>query len=78
MIGKNVEIENNVVIGENSVIGDGVIISEGTEADLIAQYNIQLLEKNCIIYPGARIGMTGFGFNYDKMEFINFPIEGGL
>ena len=76
VIGKNVEIENNVVIGENSVIGDGVIISEGTEVGSNCTIQYSVIGKNCIIYPGARIGMTGFGFNYDKNGVYKFPHRG--
>ena len=76
VIGENVLIENNVVIGENSVIGNGVIISEGTEIGSNCTILYSIIGKNCVIYPGARIGTTGFGFNFDKSGVYKFPHRG--
>ena len=76
VIGKNVQIENNAFIGENSVIGDGVIISQGTEVGSNCTIQYSIIGKNCVIYPGARIGMTGFGFNFDKSGVYKFPHRG--
>ena len=76
VIGNNVEIENNVFIGENSVIGDGVIISQGTEVGSNCTIQYSIIGKNCVIYPGARIGMTGFGFHFDRIGIYKFPHRG--
>ena len=34
------------------------------------------MEKKCLIYPGARIGTTGFGFNFDDNGVYKFPHRG--
>ena len=68
VFGSNVEIGEQVVIGENTVIGDGVIIQDGTEIGSNCTVNYSTIGKNCIIYPGVRIGTTGFGFNFDNFS----------
>ena len=76
VFGSNVEIGEQVVIGENTVIGDGVIIQDGTEIGSNCSVNFSTIGKNCIIYPGVRIGTTGFGFNFDNDGVYKFPHRG--
>ena len=76
VLGKNVEIGKQVIIGENTVIGDGVIIQDGTEIGSNCSINYSTIGKNCIIYPGVRIGTTGFGFNFDNDGVYKFPHRG--
>ena len=76
VLGKNVEIGKQVIIGENTVIGDGVIIQDGTEIGSNCSINYTTIGKNCIIYPGVRIGTTGFGFNFDHDGVYKFPHRG--
>ena len=60
-IGSNVTIGKNVHIGQNTWIGPNASISH-TE-----------LGADCVIYPGARIGQPGFGFEIDASGPIDMP-----
>ena len=60
-IGNNVTIGENVHIGRNTRIGPNVSISHAE------------LGADCVIYPGARIGQPGFGFEIDASGPIDMP-----
>ena len=76
LIGNNVKIGDHVIIGENSVIGDGVSIGDFSEIGSNCSINYSKIGKNSIIYPGVRIGTTGFGFNFDDKGVYKFPHRG--
>mgnify|MGYP001228969881 CR=1 FL=1 len=76
LIGNNVKIGDHVIIGENSVIGDGVSIGDNTEIGSNCSINFSKIGQNSIIYPGVRIGTTGFGFNFDDNGVYKFPHRG--
>ena len=60
-IGNNVVIGNGVKIGPNTIIGANSSVSH-TE-----------MGADCSIYPGARIGQPGFGFEMDRSGPIDMP-----
>mgnify|MGYP001216331610 FL=1 len=60
-IGSNVTIGENVHIGQNTWIGPNASISHAE------------LGVDCVIYPGARIGQPGFGFEIDASGPIDMP-----
>ena len=76
LIGNNVKIGDHVIIGENSVIGDGVSIGDYSEIGSNCSINFSKIGQNSIIYPGVRIGTTGFGFNFDHKGVYKFPHRG--
>ncbi len=76
LIGNNVQIGDHVIIGENSVIGDGVSIGDYSEIGSNCSINFSKIGKNSIIYPGVRLGTTGFGFNFDDKGVYKFPHRG--
>ena len=76
LIGNNVKIGDHVIIGENSVIGDGVSIGDYSEIGSNCTINFSKIGKKSIIYPGVRIGTTGFGFNFDDKGVYKFPHRG--
>lgn len=73
IISKPVQIGRNVIIGKckigsGSEIRDGARILDNTE-----------IGKNVIIYSGAIIGETGFGYNRtDDNTLVQFPHIGGV
>ena len=76
ILGDNVSIGKGVIIGENTVIGNGVIIDENSEVGSNCTINYAHIGKSSLIYPGARIGTTGFGFNFDDNGVYKFPHRG--
>ena len=54
-----VKIENDVVIGDNSIIHQNVVIKENTR-----------IGKNCTIFSNATIGTDGFGYAFDKKQWV--------
>ena len=76
LIGNNVKIGDHVIIGENSVIGDGVSIGDYSEIGSNCSINFSKIGQNSLIYPGVRIGTTGFGFNFDDKGVYKFPHRG--
>jgi UDP-3-O-[3-hydroxymyristoyl] glucosamine N-acyltransferase len=76
VLGQGVNIGKNVKIGSNTVIGNGVFIDDGTEIGSNCSIEYSEIGKNCIIYPGVRMGTTGFGFNFDDNGVYKFPHRG--
>jgi UDP-3-O-[3-hydroxymyristoyl] glucosamine N-acyltransferase len=66
-IGNNVKIYPNVYIGKNVEIADHCIIHH----NVTIQYAI--INKNCIIHPGVRIGQDGFGYAFENGQYIKVP-----
>ena len=62
VIFENAEIGNNCMIGNNCFIGKGVIIGDNTVIRDNATISHSIIGKNCLLYPGVRIGQDGFGF----------------
>lgn len=59
------EIGNGARIDANAVIGPAVRIGERTRIGAGASVSHALIGARCYIYPGARIGQPGFGFEMD-------------
>ncbi|MDF1793382.1 MAG: UDP-3-O-(3-hydroxymyristoyl)glucosamine N-acyltransferase [Thalassobaculaceae bacterium] len=76
-LGDGVSVAPGAVIGAGAVIGDGaridanaaiddaVEIGAGTRIGAGATVSHALVGARCYIYPGARIGQPGFGFEMD-------------
>lgn len=67
-IGKRVTIYPFVYIGENCKIGDDTIIYPSATI-----YDNVKIGRRCIIHAGARIGVDGYGFVWDKEKFVKIP-----
>ncbi len=61
-IGPNSFIGNNVIIGSNVKIGPNVIIDENCVINDSVTIINTIIQKNCEIKSGARLGLAGFGF----------------
>jgi UDP-3-O-[3-hydroxymyristoyl] glucosamine N-acyltransferase len=73
VIGDNVEIGEGGWIGANAVIGDAVTIDAGTRVGANASLSHCDIGARCFIYPGARIGQPGFGFEADEQGPLKMP-----
>jgi UDP-3-O-[3-hydroxymyristoyl] glucosamine N-acyltransferase len=85
VIGSSVEIGPGVVvgaradlgarcrIGANAVIGEGVVLGEDTVVGAGASISHALVGSRVVIYPGARIGQPGFGFEPTPEGVVKFP-----
>jgi len=62
-----VKIENDVEIGDNSIIHQNVVIKENTR-----------IGKNCTIYANATIGSDGFGYAFDKNQWVKINQLGSV
>ncbi len=59
---ENTEIMDNVIIGSNCKIGSNVIIGKNCIIHDNVSISNAVIEENCEIKSGARIGGSGFGF----------------
>jgi UDP-3-O-[3-hydroxymyristoyl] glucosamine N-acyltransferase len=85
LLGPGVEIEAGAVIGAraevgarcrisaNAVIGDGVVLGEDTVVGAGASISHALVGRRVVIYPGARIGQPGFGFEVTAEGVVKIP-----
>ena len=71
-IGENCEIGHGTFIGGMSTVEDGCIIGNGCT---IVNAHIG---KNCVIRPGARVGLDGFGFVPPKTNSVEHRAGGFL
>lgn len=62
VIGDNVSIGKNCYIGSNTTITDGVIIGDNTKIMSNVTISFALIGRNCVFFPGVRIGQEGFGY----------------
>ncbi|HVN67986.1 MAG TPA: UDP-3-O-(3-hydroxymyristoyl)glucosamine N-acyltransferase [Candidatus Sulfotelmatobacter sp.] len=67
-IGKRVVISPFVYIGEDVEIGDDCVIDPH-----VTIYDRVKIGKRVIIHAGARIGVDGYGFAWDKDHFAKVP-----
>jgi len=65
VIGARAEIGAETVIEANAVIGEGVILGEGCTIGAGASVSHAIIGARVFLYPGARIGQPGFGFDMD-------------
>ena len=61
-IDQNTKISNNVIIKSNTRIGPNVIIKNNCLIHDNVSISNAIINENCEIKPGARIGFSGFGF----------------
>ncbi|MBM3597751.1 MAG: UDP-3-O-(3-hydroxymyristoyl)glucosamine N-acyltransferase [Alphaproteobacteria bacterium] len=73
VVAAGAEIGARCRIGPNAVVGPGVVIGEDTEIGANASVSHCYIGKRCVIYPGARIGTTGFGFDPDPAGHVKIP-----
>ena len=69
-IGSNTLIGKNVIIGSNSKIGPNVIIEDNSIINDNVTIANAIIKKNCEIKSGARIGLSGFGFEEKSKKKI--------
>ncbi|WP_420565262.1 UDP-3-O-(3-hydroxymyristoyl)glucosamine N-acyltransferase [Thalassobaculum sp.] len=65
VIGAGAVLGSGVWVEANAVIGPSVEIGDGTRVGVGAAISHALIGARCFIYPGARIGQPGFGFEMD-------------
>jgi UDP-3-O-[3-hydroxymyristoyl] glucosamine N-acyltransferase len=73
VIGDDVEIGDGGWICANAVIGDAVTIGPATRVGANASLSHCDIGARCLIYPGARIGQPGFGFEVDESGPLKMP-----
>ncbi|MSP50165.1 MAG: UDP-3-O-(3-hydroxymyristoyl)glucosamine N-acyltransferase [Alphaproteobacteria bacterium] len=73
VVGARAEIGAGCRIGANAVIGDGVVLGEGTVVGANASVSHALVGRGVVIYPGARIGTPGFGFEASAEGVVKVP-----
>ena len=73
VISAGVKLGDGVTVGANSVIGENVEIGQGTVIGENASLSHCLVGARVVIYPGARIGTCGFGFEADETGVIKMP-----
>jgi UDP-3-O-[3-hydroxymyristoyl] glucosamine N-acyltransferase len=73
VVGARVEIGARCWIGPHAVIGDGVTIGEDCRVGPHAAISHSLIGARVYIYPGARIGQDGFGFDASATGFRSVP-----
>jgi len=85
-IGPNVVVHDGAIVGshvtidENTTIGKKAIIGAGTKihSNVYIGENVRI-GLNCEIFPGAAIGVDGFGYALDKdMRWIKIPQIGSV
>ena len=76
VIDAGAELAASVRIGPNAVIGASVMIGEATEIGAGASLSHCQIGARCFIYPGARIGQPGFGFEMDRDGPFKVPQRG--
>ncbi len=64
-------IEDNVFIGANSKIGPNVIIKKNSIINDNVSISNSIINENCEIKSGAKIGFSGFGFEQYSKKKIN-------
>ena len=65
------EIMENVIIGSNSKIGPNVIINKNCIIHDNVSISNSIIMENCEIKSGARIGLSGFGFEEKSKKKIH-------
>ncbi len=73
VIGENVLVGQNCHIMAGAVINDNVVVSNNTIIGNHASLSHCIIGNNCVIYPGARIGQSGFGFAADAQGVVKVP-----
>ena len=73
VIGAGADIGADAEICAGAVIGPGVVIGAGTVVGAGAVVSHAVIGARGVIYPGARIGQPGFGFDADASGVVKIP-----
>jgi UDP-3-O-[3-hydroxymyristoyl] glucosamine N-acyltransferase len=73
VIGPQAEIGAHGRLGPGVVIGNGVMIGTHCRIGAHASLSHALVGNRVYIYPGARIGQEGFGFELGPQGFVTVP-----
>ena len=73
VIGAGARIAAGCRIGPGAVIGDGVVMGRDCRVGANASVSHSLLGDRVFVYPGARIGQEGFGFEPTTTGFLSVP-----
>jgi UDP-3-O-[3-hydroxymyristoyl] glucosamine N-acyltransferase len=77
-IGTYAKIGPRCLIGPGATIGDGVVMGPDCRIGSHASITHSTLGARVYIYPGARVGQEGFGFDITEAGFITIPQLGGV
>jgi UDP-3-O-[3-hydroxymyristoyl] glucosamine N-acyltransferase len=72
-LGPGVEIGAGSVVGPNSVIGPGVSIGRNSVIGANCTVEFSYIGNDVVILPGARIGMSGFGYLPHRSDLVPVP-----
>jgi UDP-3-O-[3-hydroxymyristoyl] glucosamine N-acyltransferase len=72
-VGARAEIGDRCRIGANAVIGEGVVLGADCVVGANASVSHALVGARVVIYPGARIGQPGFGFEVSEAGVVKVP-----
>jgi len=72
-IGKNVTIHPFVSVGAHCEIGDETVIYPS-----VTIYDNVKIGKRVVIHAGARVGVDGYGFVWDKGSYVKIPQIGSV
>lgn len=73
VIGRHAKIGPHCLIGPGAMIGDGVVMGPDCRIGSHASITHSILGARVYIYPGARIGQEGFGFDMTEGGFVTIP-----
>jgi UDP-3-O-[3-hydroxymyristoyl] glucosamine N-acyltransferase len=73
VIGAGAQIGPRCRVGPCAVIGDGVVLGADCRIGAHVTLSHALLGERVVIYPGARIGQDGFGFEPGPLGFETVP-----
>jgi UDP-3-O-[3-hydroxymyristoyl] glucosamine N-acyltransferase len=77
-IGARAKIGPHCSIGPGATIGDGVIMGPGCRIGSHASVTHSVLGARVYVYPGARVGQEGFGFDMAEAGFVTIPQLGSV
>ena len=77
-IGAGAKIGPHCIIGPGAIVGDGVVLGPGCRIGSHASITHSVLGARVYVYPGARIGQEGFGFEMTGSGFVTIPHLGGV
>ena len=73
VVGENAVLGDGCWIGPNATVGDGATVGAGTRIGANASVSHCDIGARCEIYPGARVGQPGFGFERDASGPVKMP-----
>ncbi|MEQ8333056.1 UDP-3-O-(3-hydroxymyristoyl)glucosamine N-acyltransferase [Nisaea sp.] len=73
VISAGAKLGDGVTVGANSFVGENVEVGAGSVVGENASLSHCLIGERVVIYPGARIGTCGFGFEADEAGVIKMP-----